>query len=269
VKRALLSWSGGKDSSLCLYETTKGGEFVVAALLTTLTRDFDRISMHGVRRELLEMQASALGLQLDEVWISKNAANAEYEDQMRKALERRKAEGIKHVIFGDLFLEDIRKYREDRLSQIGVQGVFPLWGRPTRDVANLFIEKGFRAILCCTDPKAIPKEFCGREFDRQLLSDLPSSVDPCGENGEFHTFVYDGPIFKKRIEVRVGEVVQRDGFYFADIIPTGAREGGGQRGALWPGRRENASNAIVDIGFSSDSSRTSRWKPNRPHRSEY
>lgn len=223
MRRALLSWSGGKDSSLSFYEVAKEGEFAVAALLTTLTRDFDRISMHGVRRELLEMQAHSLGLQLDEVWISKNAANLEYEGQMRKALERRKAEGINQVIFGDLFLADIRKYREEMLSQVGMQGVFPLWGKPTQDLAGFFIEKGFRAILCCVDPKALPREFCGREFDRSLLNDLPKSIDPCGEYGEFHTFVYDGPIFQKRIEVRVGEVVLRDGFYFADIIPAGAR----------------------------------------------
>lgn len=219
MKRALLSWSGGKDSSLSLYEVTKGGEFVVAALLTTLTKDFGRISMHGVRRELLQSQASELGLQVDEVWISKDAANTEYEERMRKTLEGRKAEGIEHIIFGDIFLEDIRRYREDRLSKIGVQGIFPLWGKPTKDLANLFIEKGFKAILCCVDPKALPKEFCGREFDRSLLDDLPLKVDPCGENGEFHTFVYDGPIFENRIEVRAGEVVLRDGFYFADILP--------------------------------------------------
>jgi len=223
LKRALLSWSGGKDSALTLYETKKEGEFAVAALLTTLTRDFDRVSMHGVRRELLQMQASALGLPVHEVWISKNAPNVEYEEQMRKTLEKRKAEGIKHVIFGDLFLEDIRRYREERLSQIGMKGVFPLWGRPTRGLADFFVEKGFKAILCTVDPKALSREFCGREYDQSLIRDLPAGVDPCGENGEFHTFVYDGPIFRERIEVRTGEVVQRDGFFFADIIPAKTR----------------------------------------------
>jgi len=231
LKPVLLSWSGGKDSTLSLYEIEKRGEFEVRALLTTLTRDFDRISMHGVRRELLEMQAAALDLKIDEVWISKNAPNSEYEEQMRAVLEKRKAEGIRHVVFGDLFLEDIRRYREERLAQIGMQGVFPLWGRPTREVADFFIAEGFRAILCTVDPKALPKEFCGREFDRSLLNDLPEGVDPCGENGEFHTFVYDGPVFRSRIEVRTGEVVRRDGFYFADIIPRSGRQGGEQRGA--------------------------------------
>lgn len=220
MKPAILSWSGGKDSTLSLYEVTRRGEFQVKALLTTLTKDYERISMHGVRRDLLQKQASALGLQVDEVWISKDAQNSEYEEQMRKALEKRKLEGVRDVIFGDIFLEDIRRYREEKLGQIGIRGVFPLWGRPTRDLANFFIESGFRAILCTVDPKALPKSFCGREYDRSLLRDLPKNIDPCGENGEFHTFVYDGPVFKRRISVAVGSVVNRDGFFFADLRAT-------------------------------------------------
>lgn len=201
-----------------MYEVATKGEFEIAAILTTLTKGFDRISMHGVRRELLEMQASALGLRSEQVWIPKRATNRKYEEQMARTLKKYKAKGIAHVIFGDLFLEDIRKYREDRLAKLDMKGVFPLWGRPTRELAGFFIEKGFKAILCCIDPKALGKEFCGREFDRSLLRDLPARVDPCGENGEFHTFVYDGPIFKERLQVVVGETVLRERFYFTDIL---------------------------------------------------
>lgn len=201
-----------------MYDVTTKGDFEIAALLTTLTKDFDRISMHGVRRELLEMQASALGLRSEQVWIPKGATDEKYEEQMARTLVEYKAKGIDQVIFGDLFLEDIRKYREDKLAKLDMKGVFPLWGRPTRELAGFFIEKGFKAILCCIDPKKLGKEFCGREFDSSLLRDLPASVDPCGENGEFHTFVYDGPIFKKKLQVFVGETVLRDGFYFADIL---------------------------------------------------
>ena len=191
------------------------------ALLTTLTRDFDRISMHGVRRGLLELQAAAIGLPLDLVWIEKGTSNQEYEEQMRSALERRRREGIRRVIFGDLFLEDVRRYREERLAQIGMEGLFPLWGKPTADLAASFIGEGFKAILCCVDPKALGKEFCGRRFDRALIRDLPPEVDPCGENGEFHTFVYDGPIFHHGLELKVGETVLRDGFYFTDLAAVG------------------------------------------------
>lgn len=220
MKRALLSWSGGKDSTLALYEVLDEGEFQIASLLTTVTRDFDRISMHGVRRELLERQAAALGLPVEEVWISKGAGNAEYETQMRNVLERFKRGGITNVIFGDLFLEDIRKYREERLAQIGMQGVFPLWKKDTGRLAHLFVERGFKAMVCCTDPRKLGNEFCGSEFDESFLARLPPGVDPCGENGEFHTFVYAGPVFREEIQVTRGEVVVRDGFCFADIVPS-------------------------------------------------
>jgi uncharacterized protein (TIGR00290 family) len=219
VPRAVLSWSGGKDSSLALYEISKSREYEIVSLLTTLTRDFDRISMHGVRRTLLDMQAAQLQLPLEEVWISKGAGNSEYESQMSEALTRHYAEGIRHVVFGDLFLEDIRRYREEKLSALSMTGVFPLWKKDTSRLASYFIHEGFKAILCTVDPKALDPSFCGRDFDHSLLSDLPSRVDPCGENGEFHTFVYGGPIFKREIKVKKGEVVQRDGFYFADILP--------------------------------------------------
>lgn len=217
--RALLSWSGGKDSSLALYELSKSKDFEVVALLTTLTRDFDRVSMHGVRRDLLLRQAKLLGLPLEEVWITKGAPNSEYESQMSRALLRHKSRGVRYVVFGDLFLEDIRRYREDRLSTMNMTGIFPLWGKDTSMLASLFIEEGFKAIVCTVDPKTLDPSFCGREFDRSFLSDLPRGVDPCGENGEFHTFVYAGPIFGEEIRVKKGEVVLRDGFYFADMLP--------------------------------------------------
>lgn len=217
--RALLSWSGGKDSSLARYEISRSKDYEIVSLLTTLTRDFDRISMHGVRRSLLDLQASRLGLPVEEVWIDRGGTNAEYESQMSKALSKHFTDGVRHVVFGDLFLEDVRRYREERLAAMNMKGVFPLWKRDTRKLASDFIEMGFRAVICTVDPKALDPSFCGRDFDRALLSDLPASVDPCGENGEFHTFVYDGPIFKRKIDVEVGVVVERDGFVFADIFP--------------------------------------------------
>ena len=217
---AILSWSGGKDSSLALHEISKGADFHVTALLTTLTKDYDRISMHGVRRALLELQSDRLRLPVEEVWISEVAPNAEYESQMAQTLMMQHATGVRHVIFGDLFLEDIRKYREARLAPVDMAGVFPLWKKDTKELASYFIKQGFKAILCTVDPRALDPHFCGRDFDESLLSDFPARVDPCGENGEFHTFVYGGPIFDGEIPVRKGGVVLRDGFYFADIIPT-------------------------------------------------
>jgi uncharacterized protein (TIGR00290 family) len=215
-----MSWSGGKDSALALHEVIKTGAYEVRALLTTVTADFDRISMHGVRRSLLHAQASSLGLPLEEVWIPKGASNETYEAQMRAALSKQREAGVEEVAFGDLFLRDIRDYREERLGQVAMRGLFPLWGRDTSRLSRELIELGFRAVVCCVDPRRLGKEFCGREFDRPFLESLPPGVDPCGENGEFHTFVYAGPIFKSKIGVTKGEVVLRDGFYyFADLLP--------------------------------------------------
>jgi len=218
----LLSWSGGKDSSLALHEIRRTGEYKVVALMTTVTREFDRISMHGVRRSLLYAQAASLGVPLEEIWIPSKATNEVYEAQMKAILLKHKAEGANEVAFGDLFLQDIRAYREERLAQVGMQGVFPLWGRDTTKLAREFIRLGFKAVLCCIDQKKLGSEFCGRDFDESLLGSLPPSVDPCGENGEFHTFVYAGPIFDHEIAIAKGEVVLRDGFYFADLMPRGS-----------------------------------------------
>lgn len=216
-----MSWSGGKDSALALQEIIRARRYSVKALLTTVTEEFDRISMHGVRRTLLSAQASSLGLPVEEVWIPKNSSNEVYEARMRELLTRYKDRGVEQVAFGDIFLQGIRSYREDRLAQIGMRGVFPLWGRETSKLAREFIEAGFRAVVCCVDPRKLSGEFCGREYDLAFLESIPATVDPCGENGEFHTFVYAGPIFSNEIPITKGEVVLRDGFYFADIVPRG------------------------------------------------
>lgn len=188
-------------------------------MLTTVTEDYERISMHGVRRELLLEQARAIGLPLEEVRIPAGASNAVYELAMKEHLLRHKENGISRVVFGDLFLQEIRQYREARLTEIGMTGLFPLWHKDTRKLAEEFITAGYRAFIVCVDPKQLDPSFCGRPFDHALLKDLPVSADPCGENGEFHTFVYDGPIFKKTLAVKKGKVVNREGFWFCDLIP--------------------------------------------------
>ncbi len=220
---ALLSWSGGKDSSLCLYEilnNEKYSNFEIKALLTTLTIKYDRISMHGVRQELLIAQSRSLEIPVEEVWIPSKATNEIYQIEMVKSLTKcKEKERTSNIIFGDLFLEDIRAYREKFLGSNGFRCVFPIWGKNTKELARFFIESRFKAIICTIDPKKLDPSFCGRDYDKQFLTEIPESVDPCGENGEFHTFVYDGPIFKSKIDIRVGDIVERDGFYFADIVP--------------------------------------------------
>jgi len=218
-KPILLSWSGGKDSSLALWQIVRNRKYDVQAILTTVTEGFNRISMHGVRRSLLHAQASSLGIQLEEVRIPKRASNAIYEERMKEVLTKYKERGVKQVAFGDIFLRDIRAYREERLAGIGMGGVFPLWGRDTRGLANEFIRAGFRAVICCVDPRKLSGEFCGKDFDAAFLQSIPTTVDPCGENGEFHTFVFAGPIFRRAIPVTKGQIVLRDGFYFADLVP--------------------------------------------------
>ena len=217
----VLSWSGGKDGSLALNELRKKNDVRVAGLLTTVTRDYDRISMHGVRRSLLQQQALSTGIPLNEVAIPKNATNEIYEDAMTTSLKRLKEElSISSVAFGDLFLRDVRTYRENLLFKIGLECDFPLWGRDTKELAKYFVREGFRAVICTVSPKMLDPTFCGREFDSTFLSEIPSSVDPCGENGEFHTFVYGGPIFKQEVGISKGEIVLRDGFYFCDLVPS-------------------------------------------------
>lgn len=220
MERILVSWSGGKDSAMTLYALIREKTYNIAALLTTVTQDYDRISMHGVRRSLLERQAVSLGFPLEIVWISKQDSCQEYESKMHQALEKYVDRGVLRVASGDIFLQDLRRYREENLSKIGMKGVFPLWERSTRELAHGFIASGFGAVVSCVDSRALSKGFAGRAFDEAFLGDLPQDVDPCGENGEFHTFVYDGPIFKKRISYSFGEMVLRDDrFYFSDLIP--------------------------------------------------
>lgn len=220
TEKVLLNWSGGKDSALTLHELSVDGGYEVAALLTTVTEDYDRISIHGVRRSLLEKQAQSLSLPLEIVSITKNATNEEYEAKMRETLTRYKNQGVLSAVFGDIFLEDIREYREKNLSQVGMKAVFPIWHRDTSELARNFITLGFKAVVTCVDSHALDGSFVEREYDERFLADLPSSVDPCGENGEFHSFVYDGPIFRERISHTRGEVVLRDErFYFCDLLP--------------------------------------------------
>lgn len=218
--KVLLSWSGGKDSSLALHDIQQNQQFEVEALITTVTADYDRVSMHGLRNSLLQEQVESLNIPVEKVEISKNATNEEYQSRMEEALLKYKNRGITSVMFGDLFLEDIKKYREELLGQIGMECMFPIWGKDTAKLAQDFIEMGFRAITVCINSDVLGKEYAGREFDEQFLDDLPSNIDPCGENGEFHTFVYDGPIFDKPITHELGEIVLRDErFYYCDILP--------------------------------------------------
>jgi uncharacterized protein (TIGR00290 family) len=218
-KKLLLAWSGGKDSALALYELRKLPDVEIAALLTTVTEGYDRISMHGVRRKLLIEQAEALNLPLEEILIPQKCSNEIYEEQMRQALEKFRSEGISGAAFGDLFLRDIRSYRENRMSLIGMEALFPLWDKNTNDLAYEFIRLGFRAIVVCVDTEVLSGDFAGRDYDLDFIRDLPSGIDPCGENGEFHTFVYDGPIFGRPVEVQKGERVLRDNrFSYCDLV---------------------------------------------------
>lgn len=219
-EKLLFTWSGGKESALALYKIGKTRKHEITSLLTTMTKEHDRISMHGVRRVLLEQQAKSLALPLEKVFISKNMKNDEYESIMQGVLEKYIKLGVHSVAFGDISLEDVRKHREKNLAKIGMNGIFPLWRRDTDELANEFINLGFKAVITCVDSNALGKRFCGREFNEQFLRDLPPTVDPCGENGEFHSFVYDGPMYHEKISFEIGDVVFRNNrFYFCDLIP--------------------------------------------------
>lgn len=218
-KPVVLSWSGGKDSCLALNELLASPEFHIEALLTTVTREYGRISMHGVRTALLERQAESLGLPLQQLFISKGATNAEYESCMAEAFSALRGRGIDTVAFGDLFLEDIKSYRDRFLAGHGMTGLYPIWHRHTGMAIRDFIAAGFKTIIVCVDPRQLDPSFAGRIIDEQLLSELSSTCDPCGENGEFHTFVFDGPIFSKPVQFVRGEIVCRDSFWFCDLVP--------------------------------------------------
>jgi uncharacterized protein (TIGR00290 family) len=223
--KAWLAWSSGKDSAWALHTVRLAGEFDVVALLTTVNRTHARVAMHAVRESLLEMQAAVAGLPLAKVAIPSPCSNEIYESAMAEAMARASHEGVRHVIFGDLFLEDIRAYREKQLARCGMTPLFPLWGKPTRALAENMIAGGLRAYLTCVDPRRLERGFAGRRFDAELLADLPRQVDPCGENGEFHTFACAGPMFSAEVPVRAGEIVERDGFVFADLLPRGTAAG--------------------------------------------
>lgn len=219
TEKVLFAWSGGKDSSLALHEIHRTDTHRVTALLTTVTEDSDRISMHGVRRQLLEKQARSLGYPLEVVLIPKRSTNEEYGAIMQEVLERYAGHGVTGVAFGDVFLEDIRAYRERNLGKVGMKGVFPLWGNDSGELARRFINLGFRAIVTCVDGEVLSGEYVGRDYDQQFLEELPEAVDPCGENGEFHTFVYNGPIFRERVNVARGEIMLRENrFYYCDLV---------------------------------------------------
>lgn len=219
-ERVIFSWSGGKDSALALYELQQNREYEIESLITTVTADYSRVSMHGLRTELLYSQSKSLGLPLEEVLISKGASNEEYESSFSNTVKKYMQSGIKKIVYGDIFLEDIREYRENIMSGIGMECIFPIWGKESAILAEHFIDSGFKAVVVCVDTEQLDASFSGREFDERFPSELPSGVDPCGENGEFHTFVYDGPIYRSAIDHSLGEVVIRDGrFCFCDALP--------------------------------------------------
>jgi len=220
--KAWLAWSSGKDSAWALHTIRQCGDFNIVALLTTVNRDHQRVAMHAVRESLLEMQATAAGLPLVKVMIPTPCPNEFYEKAMAETMLGARVEGVSHVVFGDLFLEDIRAYREKQLADCGMTPVFPLWRRGTQRLAEEMLAGGLSAYLTCVDPRKLRREFAGRRFDADLLAALPSSVDPCGENGEFHTFACAGPMFHSAIPVAVSEIVERDSFVFADLVPGAA-----------------------------------------------
>ena len=223
TETVLFAWSSGKDSALALYELRQSDRWEVTALLTTVTEGYERVSMHGVREALLDEQAAAMGLALHKVRIPIGSSMDEYETRMRAMLEQFAAEGVATVAFGDIFLEDLRKQREAKLSRADMKGLFPIWKRDTSVLARQFIDLGFKAVITCVDTQMLDGAFAGSDYDEGLLDRLPASVDPCGENGEFHTFVYDGPLFERPVAVRKGEVVLRDNrFSFCDLLPAEA-----------------------------------------------
>ncbi len=234
-ERIVFSWSGGKDSSMALFELQRAGTLEVASLLTTVSDAYDRISMHGVRRTLLERQADALGLPLHVIRLAQCCTNDEYESKMSAALAGFRESGIRRVAFGDIFLADLRAYRERNLARVGMTGLFPVWQKDTRELVEAFLGFGFRAIVVCVDAAKLDDSFAGRLVDREFVRDLPAGVDPCGENGEFHSFVFDGPIFREPVGLTRGAVVRRGSLYFCDLLPArghkkgdsvcGAREG--------------------------------------------
>jgi uncharacterized protein (TIGR00290 family) len=222
--KILVSWSSGKDSAWMLHVLRAQGIGTPAALLTTINQEADRVAMHGVRTEVLRQQAMAAGLPVVVVPLPYPCPNDVYEARMAAAVQQAVADGFTHAAFGDLFLEDVRRYREDRLAGTGLTPIFPLWQQPTATLAREMIDGGLEAVLTCIDPRVLPATLAGRRYDASLLEELPRGTDPCGERGEFHTCAIAGPMFSRRIDVQPGAVVERDGFLFADLIPGNQQE---------------------------------------------
>jgi len=219
-EKVILSWSGGKDSAMALHALLKSGLYEIVSLLTTVSTQYERISHHGVRVELLEQQAAALGRPLHKLYLhQENCSLEDYEALMKKTMLEYKDKDVLTVAFGDVFLQDLREYRQRNLAKVGMEAIFPIWGRDTTEIVRTFIALDFRAYLTCVDSEKLGREFAGRPIDAGLIRDLPEGVDQCGENGEYHSFVYDGPIFQRPVDVSVGEVVLRDVRYFADLVP--------------------------------------------------
>lgn len=221
MEPVLLSWSGGKDSALALYELRQDPRYEVVGLLTTIAAEYGRISHHGVREALVERQAAAIDAPLDKLYLPSNSGrpctNEQYAELMGEKLRTYRRRGVSLVAHGDIFLADLRAYREQNLAQLDMRGLFPLWRKDTTELIHRFVELGFRSVLVCVDGQKLPSDFLGREIDLALLHDLPSGVDPCGENGEYHSFVFDGPIFKQPVPVEVGEIVERETRYYIDL----------------------------------------------------
>jgi len=220
TRNIVFSWSGGKDSALALYEILKTESYNIVSLVTTVTEEYDRISVHGVRNDLLEKQTKSLKLPLHKINNPKNCSNNIYERNLTETLSIYKNKGITEVAFGDIFLEDVKEYRDELLKKMGMKGIYPIWQKNSKELAKVFIESGFRAITTCIDSQQIHKNFAGKEYDQDFLDDLPDTADPCGENGEFHTFVYNGPIFNVKVNFIIGDIVLRDNrFFYCDLIP--------------------------------------------------
>jgi len=222
-KRVLLSWSSGKDCAWALHCLRQQTDVSVLGLFTTINEAFDRVAMHAVRVELVRLQAEALGLPVQLLFIPWPCSNADYECVMADFVASARAQGVTHMVFGDLFLEDIRQYREQRLAGSGIEPLFPLWGMPIGPLSQEMIEQGLQALITCVDPRQLNRDFTGEYYDKTLLSRLPAGVDPCGENGEFHSFVFNGPMFAAPVAIERGPVVERDGFIFADVLPRAAQ----------------------------------------------
>ena len=218
-KITLLSWSSGKDSAWALHTLRQNPEIELAGLFCTVNQEFSRVAMHGVRTELLQRQADAVGLPLHIIYIPYPCSNEQYAQVMSEFVEQAKRDGIECFAFGDLFLEDVRRYREERLQGTGIESIFPLWGANTAELSQTMVAAGLKSVLTCVNPKLFSKAFSGRTFDAKLLRDLPPKLDPCGENGEFHSFAFAGPMFTQPIPFTIGETVERDGFVFTDLVP--------------------------------------------------